>query len=62
MMAKKKSNEIILTQEMLDKIIPPFQSEEDEIIFRKKLEEEYEKTKQEILELMKKITDQYKDQ
>ena len=61
-MAKKKTVKIIITQEMLDRIIPPIQSLEEELEFRKRCDEEYEKSKQEILERMKKNKERYKNE
>lgn len=59
-MSKKKT--ITVSQEMLDKIIPPFQSVEEELEFRRKCELEYERSKQEILEIMKRNLEKYKDE
>ena len=61
-MSKKKTIAITISQETLDKIIPPIQSIEEEIEFRKRCELEYEKSKQEILEIMKRNTEKYKNE
>lgn len=59
-MSKKKV--IRITKEMLDEIIPPIQTIEEEIEFNKKCDEEYERSKQEILEIMKRNLEKYKDE
>lgn len=59
-MAKRKTATI--SQEMLNKIIPPINNIEDEIKLAKKCDEEYEKNKQIILEIMKKNMEKYENQ
>lgn len=59
-MAKKKT--INIAQEMLNEIVPPIKTVEEEIEFRRRCEQEYERSKQEILEIMKKNIEKYKDE
>lgn len=47
---------------MLEEIIPPIQTEQEEIEFNKRCDEEYERSKQEILEIMKRNIEKYKNE
>lgn len=46
---------------MLDEIIPPINTIEEEMEFSKRCDEEYERSKQEILEIIKRNIEIYKD-
>lgn len=59
-MAQKKT--IKVTQKMLEEIIPPIQTIEQEMEFRKRCDEEYERSKQEILEIIKRNVEKYKNE
>lgn len=56
-----KKTLIKLTQKDIDRVIPPVKSKEEAIELSKKYEMEYEKSKQEILEIMKRNLEKYKD-
>lgn len=58
-MAKRKT--VTVSKEILDKIIPPIQTQEDEMELVKKCDEEYEKNKQIILEIMKKNKEKFEN-
>lgn len=57
----KKEKRFVVTQEELDKIIPPAQSKEEAIKMSLKYEEEYIKSKQKILDIMKRNAELYKN-
>lgn len=59
-MAKRKT--ITISQKMLDEIIPPIQTVEEELEFRRRCDEEYEKNKQIILDIMKKNVEKYENE
>lgn len=59
-MAKKTT--IKITQKDIDKIIPPAKSREEAIALSKKYEMEYEQSKKEILDIMKRNLEKYKEQ
>lgn len=61
-MTKKNETKLKITQEMIDEIIPPIQTVEEEIEFSKRCDEEYERSKQEILEIMKRNVEKFKDE
>jgi|GEM_PF-4334348 hypothetical protein len=57
----EQKKQIKITQKMLDKIIPPINTIEEEMEFSKRCDEEYERSKQEILEIIKRNIEIYKD-
>ena len=59
-MEKKKI--IKITKEKLDEIIPPIKTVEEEIEFNKRCDKEYERSKQEIMEIMKRNLEKYKNE
>lgn len=61
-MAKKNAIKLKITQEMIDEIIPPIRTVEEEIEFSKRCDKEYERSKQEILEIMKRNVEKFKDE
>ena len=61
-MAGKKAVQITISQEMFEKIVPSTKDKVAELEFRKKCEEEYEKSKRAIMDVMKKNTEKYENQ
>lgn len=56
-----KKTIIKITQKDIDRVIPPVKSREEAIELSKKYEMEYEQSKQEILDIMKRNLEKYKD-
>lgn len=58
-MSTMKNGKVVITQEDIDRIIKPPKSREEAIRLSKKYEEEYERSKQEIIDIMKKNIELY---
>lgn len=56
-----KNGKVVITQADIDRIIKPPKSREESIRLSKKYEDEYEKSKQEIINVMKKNIELYRD-
>ncbi len=56
-----KKTIIKITQKDIDRVIPPARNREEAIELSKKYEMEYEQSKKQILEIMKKNLEKYKD-
>lgn len=60
-MRKSRNGRIIITQEDIDKIITPPKSREDSIRLSKKYENDYEQSKQKMIDIMRRNTELYKN-
>lgn len=58
-MSTMKNGKVIITQEDIDRIIKPPKSREEAIRLSKKYEDEYERSKQEIIDIMRKNIELY---
>lgn len=58
-MSTMKNGKVVITQEDIDRIIKPPKSREEAIRLSKKYEDEYERSKQEIIDIMRKNIELY---